>query len=58
LRQLRKSARVREWNLFGGGVSARLLQIHAKFVAEHKDIDFEAFTLARGPRAPRPAWSR
>ena len=42
-------ARVREWNLFGGGDGARLLQIHDKFVAEHKDIAFEAHTLAWGP---------
>jgi multiple sugar transport system substrate-binding protein len=41
--------RVREWNLFGGGDGARLLQIHDKFVAEHKDIAFEAHTLAWGP---------
>jgi multiple sugar transport system substrate-binding protein len=42
-------ARVREWNLFGGGDGARLLQIHEKFVAEHPDIAFEAHTLAWGP---------
>ncbi|GAA1533811.1 extracellular solute-binding protein [Kribbella lupini] len=42
-------ARVREWNLFGGGDGARLLQIHDKFVAEHQDIVFEAHTLAWGP---------
>lgn len=44
-----RDARVREWNLFGGGDGARLLQIHDKFVAEHKDIAFEAYTLAWGP---------
>ncbi|GAB2566107.1 extracellular solute-binding protein [Kribbella endophytica] len=44
-----RDARVREWNLFGGGDGARLLQIHDKFVAEHKDIAFEAHTLAWGP---------
>lgn len=42
------SGRVREWNLFGGGDGARLLQIHEKFVAQHKDIAFEAHTLAWG----------
>ncbi|WP_112237700.1 extracellular solute-binding protein [Kribbella monticola] len=42
-------ARVREWNLFGGGDGARLLQIHRQFVAERKDIAFEAHTLAWGP---------
>lgn len=41
--------RVREWNLFGGGDGARLLQIHEQFVAEHPDIAFEAHTLAWGP---------
>jgi len=41
-------AKVREWNLFGGGDGARLLQIHDQFVAEHKDISFEAHTLAWG----------
>ena len=46
---LSRDARVREWNLFGGGDGARLLQIHDKFVAEHKDIAFEAHTLAWGP---------
>jgi len=46
---LGSQARVREWNLFGGGDGARLLQIHEKFVAEHKDIAFEAHTLAWGP---------
>ncbi|TCM48825.1 extracellular solute-binding protein [Kribbella sp. VKM Ac-2568] len=46
---LGRDARVREWNLFGGGDGARLLQIHDKFVAEHKDIAFEAHTLAWGP---------
>jgi multiple sugar transport system substrate-binding protein len=42
-------ARVREWNLFGGGDGARLLQIHQQFVAERKDIAFQAHTLAWGP---------
>ncbi|MEU4390230.1 extracellular solute-binding protein [Kribbella sp. NPDC023855] len=42
-------ARVRQWNLFGGGDGARLLQIHEKFAAEHPDIAFEAHTLAWGP---------
>lgn len=46
---LRPDARVREWNLFGGGDGARLIQIHEKFVAEHKDIAFQAYTLAWGP---------
>ncbi|TWD81336.1 carbohydrate ABC transporter substrate-binding protein (CUT1 family) [Kribbella amoyensis] len=46
---LRRDARIREWNLFGGGDGARLLQIHDKFVAEHKDMAFEAHTLAWGP---------
>jgi multiple sugar transport system substrate-binding protein len=41
--------RVREWNLFGGGDGARLLQIHQEFVAQHPDIQFEAHTLAWGP---------
>lgn len=41
--------RVREWNLFGGGDGARLLQIHEQFVAEHNDLDFQAHTLAWGP---------
>ncbi|WP_433014920.1 extracellular solute-binding protein [Kribbella sp. CA-294648] len=41
-------ARVRQWNLFGGGDGARLLQIHEKFAAEHPAIAFEAHTLAWG----------
>ena len=41
--------RVREWNLFGGGDGARLLQIHQQYVAEHPDVAFEAHTLAWGP---------
>ena len=41
--------RVREWNLFGGGDGARLLQIHQQYVAEHPDVQFEAHTLAWGP---------
>ena len=41
--------RVREWNLFGGGDGARLLQIHQQYVAEHPDVRFSATTLAWGP---------
>jgi multiple sugar transport system substrate-binding protein len=41
--------RVREWNLFGGGDGARLLQIHQQYVAEHPGVAFEAHTLAWGP---------
>jgi multiple sugar transport system substrate-binding protein len=41
--------KVREWNLFGGGDGARLLQIHEQYVAEHPDVAFEAHTLAWGP---------
>src|SRR5919109_3789785 len=41
--------RVREWNLFGGGDGARLLEIHKQYVAEHPNVQFEAHTLAWGP---------
>ncbi|MET9317185.1 extracellular solute-binding protein [Kribbella sp. NPDC003505] len=46
---LRGKPKVREWNLFGGGDGARLLQIHQQYVAEHPDVAFEAHTLAWGP---------
>ncbi|TCO16567.1 multiple sugar transport system substrate-binding protein [Kribbella steppae] len=46
---LGSTPRVREWNLFGGGDGARLLQIHDQYVAEHPDVHFEAHTLAWGP---------
>ncbi|MET9269433.1 extracellular solute-binding protein [Kribbella sp. NPDC003557] len=46
---LRSRPKVREWNLFGGGDGARLLQIHQQYVAEHPDVAFEAHTLAWGP---------
>ncbi|WP_410789216.1 extracellular solute-binding protein [Kribbella sp. C-35] len=46
---LRSEPKVREWNLFGGGDGARLLQIHQQYVAEHPDVMFEAHTLAWGP---------
>src|SRR5687767_10424613 len=38
---LGSSPKVREWNLFGGGDGARLLQIHDRYVAEHPDVRFE-----------------
>ncbi|MEU4193269.1 extracellular solute-binding protein [Kribbella sp. NPDC026611] len=46
---LRSGPRVREWNLFGGGDGARLLQIHQQYVAEHPNVRFSATTLAWGP---------
>jgi len=46
---LRGKPKVREWNLFGGGDGARLLQIHQQYVAEHPDVAFKAHTLAWGP---------
>lgn len=46
---LKSKPKVREWNLFGGGDGARLLQIHQQYVAEHPDVLFEAHTLAWGP---------
>jgi len=45
----RPDARVREWNLFGGGDGARLQQIHQEYVRQHPDVRFEAHTLAWGP---------
>ena len=38
--------RVREWNLFGGGDGARLLQIHDQYVAKHPNVAFQTHTLA------------
>jgi multiple sugar transport system substrate-binding protein len=42
-------ALVRQWNLFGGGDGARLIQMHDEFVAQHPDIAFKATTWAWGP---------
>lgn len=42
-------SRVRQWNLFGGGDGARLIEMNQQFQDEHPDIEFEAYTLDWGP---------
>lgn len=41
-------ARVRQWNLFGGGDGARLSEMHEKFTGEHPDIALQPYTFAWG----------
>ncbi|PSL05230.1 carbohydrate ABC transporter substrate-binding protein (CUT1 family) [Haloactinopolyspora alba] len=41
-------ARVRQWNLFGGGDGARLVQMHEQFQDEHPRTALQAYTFAWG----------
>lgn len=48
-RVLTGQTRIRQWNLFGGGDGARMIEMHDQYQDEHPDIDFSATTYTWGP---------